>query len=222
MSERKKKPDLIDISQDQDSSENSHCTGMLEEVEEVSQITQNYNSANEEEEKPIFTEDSHNNSTVSGEMNASPVGEKEDNLNQLMTQVPSFDEDDEKNFWSPAWNKLYGYPTEDDLLSILQRPKIGGALKKKKAAIEVIVHNRDKFIECAELLMPGQKENWLKHFDDVVFGDIDDKSSVEYLRPLKAPDTARKILEIHNCLRSNATSAIWYKGLKQLVCCYLP
>ena len=107
-----------------------------------------------------------------------------------------------KNIWSPSWNRLYGYPTEDVLLPIINKYKIGGTLKTKKAAIEVIVHNRDKFIECAELLMPGQKENWLKQFDEMVFGDIDDKSSVEYLRPLKAPDTAKKILGIHNCLRS--------------------
>ena len=92
--------------------------------------------------------------------------------------------------------------------------QFGGTNKEKKVAIEVIVCARKDFIACSELLQPVEKERWLECFDTAVFGDNEDKTSIEFLRTIEASETAKNILEMHtrlNSLVSLFERSSWWK-----------
>ena len=88
------------------------------------------------------------------------------------------------------------------------------ALSKKKLAIEEIFCLRNDFISCFELFQPEVKERWCENFDKAVFGDNEDKNSIEFIRNMKAGDTSKNILDNHKSLNKMITlfeGSSWWK-----------
>ena len=78
-------------------------------------------------------------------------------------------------------------------------------------AIEEIFRARNDFRSCSELLEPDEQERWCECFDTALFGENENKKSIEFLRNMRAPETAQMIKNIH--LSLNTMVALFQKSL---------